>query len=166
MFAASCIGVIALVVLLEFLRRLGREYDRKLPQSSSRHPLRRTSNDSVTSEGHATAKSYVNMNKADTAHTHTRIVPLCSAPAHVSRVTLLRRQLIRSLLHVATFAIAYMVMLLAMYYNGKLFSNLTSMMVMMLMRFRIHYHKYLDRRLLGIVHIQLGSARHWKGPGL
>lgn len=121
MFAASCIGVIALVVLLEFLRRLGREYDRKLHRSTTQQPLRRVSNDSITSDGHATEKNYINMNKENTAH--TRVVPLCSTPARVGRGRLLRRQLIRSLLHMVTFAVAYFVMLLAMYYNGRLFSK-------------------------------------------
>ena len=120
MFAASCIGVIALVVLLEFLRRLGREYDRKLHQGMSQQPIRRVSDDSATSDGHVMSE-YANMNKEGT--TRSRIIPMHSTSGRVTRTTLLGRQLIRSLLHMATFAVAYFVMLLAMYYNGKLLSG-------------------------------------------
>jgi copper transporter 1 len=155
MFAASCIGVIALVVVLEFLRRLGREYDRKLQQSVAQAPLRRTSDDSVTSDGHATEKNYVNMNKEDTSC--SRILPMHSSSARVPRTALMGRQLIRSVLHVATFAVAYMVMLLAMYYNGMSLSCRGFDDTLMICS-RIHNHQYLDWRFPRVLHLQLGSA--------
>jgi len=157
MFAASCIGVIALVVVLEFLRRLGRENDRKLHEGMSQQPIRRVSNDSVTSDGHAMEKAYVNTDKGNA--TCSQAVPMCSTPARVDGVRLLRRQLLRSLLHMITFGVAYMVMLVAMYYNGKLvIENLRLIPVMMLMWSRIYYHLHSDRCLLGVLHLQLGSA--------
>src|SRR6478609_7929126 len=36
MFAGSCIGVMLLVILLEALRRMGKEYDRSIVQRSAR----------------------------------------------------------------------------------------------------------------------------------
>nr|ADD92830.1 Tctr2 protein [Trichoderma reesei] len=76
MFAGSCIGVILLVIALEFLRRLSKEYDRFLIKQ----------------------------------HAAPRAVP-------AFRPSVLQ-QALRALLHVAQFSVAYIVMLLAMYYNG------------------------------------------------
>ncbi|WRT64962.1 uncharacterized protein IL334_001903 [Kwoniella shivajii] len=77
-FAASCIGIIFIAILLELLRRVSRDYDRWI--------LRQLST--------VTMKNY----------RPRRATPL--------------QQLIRSLLHVAVFGVAYLLMLLAMSYNG------------------------------------------------
>ncbi|GJN72262.1 hypothetical protein PLICBS_006334 [Purpureocillium lilacinum] len=87
MFAATCIGVVFLVVLIEFFRRLGKEYDAFLLRQFQRESTRR-----YTEEG------------------------------SVSQVVTFRaslvQQLIRSAIHAVTFGGAYIVMLLAMYFNG------------------------------------------------
>ncbi|KAF9884316.1 Copper Transporter integral membrane protein that functions in high affinity copper transport [Aspergillus nanangensis] len=80
MFAGSCIGVICLVLCLEFLRRIGREYDQFIIRRSH---LR--------------------------AHTDSVLLPV--------RPTVVE-QTVRALLHMLQFAVAYFVMLLAMYFNG------------------------------------------------
>lgn len=85
-FAATCIGIILLVVLLEASRRLGKEFDVYI----NREFQARLAALSATAEGPQTVTF--------------RASPL--------------QQLIRSVLHAITFGLAYIVMLLAMYYNG------------------------------------------------
>lgn len=86
MFAGSCIGVILLVMSLEFLRRSVKEYDRFLLRQHA------SANASKTSSG-------------------------SPAPVPPFRPNFFQ-QAIRALLHMVQFAVAYFVMLLAMYYNG------------------------------------------------
>ncbi|KAL8382022.1 hypothetical protein RB595_006009 [Gaeumannomyces hyphopodioides] len=86
MFAGSCIGVILLVMSLEFLRRSVKEYDRFLLRQHASASASKTSSGSPT--------------------------PL--APFRPNFF----QQAIRALLHMVQFAVAYFVMLLAMYYNG------------------------------------------------
>ncbi|KJZ77668.1 hypothetical protein HIM_02845 [Hirsutella minnesotensis 3608] len=88
MFAATCIGVMLLVVLVEFLRRMGKEYDAFLLRQARRELAHR----------------YVDGKMFD-------------APVITFRATVLQ-QLTRSVIHALTFAGAYIVMLLAMYFNG------------------------------------------------
>ncbi|KAJ5645844.1 hypothetical protein N7490_002216 [Penicillium lividum] len=92
MFAGSCIGVIFLVICLEFLRRLGKEYDRFL---SRQHELA-------------------------VAHTgsESSVEAFCPKNAPLIFTPSVLQQSIRALLHMAQFAVAYIVMLLAMYFNG------------------------------------------------
>ncbi|KAK1728844.1 hypothetical protein CaCOL14_008670 [Colletotrichum acutatum] len=100
MFAASCIGVGLLTVFLEVFRRLGKEYDALIQRQF----------------------------QARAAELQARIpkeTDCCEPPAAVAPQTLVFRasplqQLIRSVIHAATFGLAYIVMLLAMYYNGYL----------------------------------------------
>ncbi|GAB7364283.1 hypothetical protein MBLNU230_g4828t1 [Neophaeotheca triangularis] len=97
MFAASCIGVVFLVVLLEFLRRLGKEYDTHMLQQFHR--------------------------RATTAFTgqvseSTPMSPTCLQQSIVTFRPTAIQQCIRALIHMTTFAVAYFVMLLAMYFNG------------------------------------------------
>jgi copper transporter 1 len=106
MFAGSCIGVILLVMSLEFLRRASREYDRyilsqaKLKQQLHTSPVPR----SLSDNGSAKVATTANITSVD-------------APARKFRPDFLQ-QAIRALLHMAQFAVAYFIMLLAMYYNG------------------------------------------------
>ncbi|EYE97973.1 high-affinity Cu transporter CTR3 [Aspergillus ruber CBS 135680] len=79
MFAGSCIGVICLVLILEFLRRVGREYDAFIVKRA-------------------------------------RLRAKFLSPG-IIRPTLIE-QLIRAALHMLQFAVAYFIMLLAMYFNG------------------------------------------------
>ncbi len=100
-FAASCIGVVLLVVALEALRRLGKEYDEYiLREFQSRVAVIASS--STPNTGACPASSG---NEAQAVQTVTfRASPL--------------QQLVRSVIHDVTFGVAYIVMLLAMYYNG------------------------------------------------
>ncbi|KAJ5834623.1 hypothetical protein N7447_000649 [Penicillium robsamsonii] len=160
MFAGSCIGVICLVLSLELLRRLGREYDsfivrrarlRRLympgsstAQSVSNVPLRseedttkppsnccgntetdatffNADDDLITpvsgtpqngSKKQASAASANAMRDVGTQRIERQDVML--APYRPSLV----EHTLRSLLHMAQFAVAYIIMLLAMYFNG------------------------------------------------
>jgi copper transporter 1 len=97
MFAGTCIGVMGLVIALEFLRRAAKEYDRQLlrgfqslPDASAMGPLDE-SNDKPKEFG---------------AKREFR-------PTAV-------QQAVRAALHMLQFAVAYIVILLAMYYNGSI----------------------------------------------
>ncbi|KAJ5986730.1 hypothetical protein N7451_011095 [Penicillium sp. IBT 35674x] len=92
MFAGSCIGVIFLVISLEFLRRLGKEYDRFLLRQHELH--------SANAEAESSAEAFCPKGRS-----------LAFTPSVI-------QQSVRALLHMAQFAVAYIVMLLAMYFNG------------------------------------------------
>ncbi|KAI1804261.1 Ctr-domain-containing protein [Daldinia bambusicola] len=104
-FAGLCIGIVLLVILLEFLRRASKTYDRYLIREHARATkvLAATSvnNSSDTANGALIAKE---------------------GAAALPRTTPFRPKLwqqgIRALLHTLHFALAYWIMLLAMYYNG------------------------------------------------
>ncbi|OTB19270.1 hypothetical protein K445DRAFT_18879 [Daldinia sp. EC12] len=104
-FAALCIGVVLLVILLEALRRAARIYDRNLVRQH------------VRTTNALTAVSVDN--SPDTAN---RALIVKEGAAALARTTPFRpkfwQQAIRALLHTLHFALAYWVMLLAMYYNG------------------------------------------------
>ncbi|KAF3069722.1 Copper transport protein CTR3 [Daldinia childiae] len=106
-FAGLCIGVVLLVILLEFLRRASKIYDQHL----IRQHIKATS---------ALAATTVN-NSTDTANG-----ALISKEGNgaLVRATPFRpklwQQAIRASLHTLHFALAYWIMLLAMYYNGYL----------------------------------------------
>jgi copper transporter 1 len=102
-FAGSCIGVILLVVLLEFLRRAGKEYDRYIVAQHIK-----TLSPTVSSS----ASSAAGTSKNPTTATASRIDV---APRFRPNIL---QQAIRALLHMCQFAVAYFVMLLAMYFNG------------------------------------------------
>jgi copper transporter 1 len=100
MFAGSCIGAILLVILLEFLRRAGKEYDRHIVQQYL--------------ASHAPAAPVASSASSDNSKTpRTTTAPT----AQKFRPSVLQ-QAIRALLHMFQFAVAYFIMLLAMYYNG------------------------------------------------
>ncbi|PYI11665.1 hypothetical protein BO78DRAFT_443847 [Aspergillus sclerotiicarbonarius CBS 121057] len=82
MFAVTCIGVVLLVILVEFCRRMGKEYDAFLARQFQRQAIA-----SASTNGQVTF----------------RVTPL--------------QQLIRAVIHAVTFGGAYIVMLLAMYFN-------------------------------------------------
>ncbi|KAH8198985.1 hypothetical protein TruAng_006862 [Truncatella angustata] len=93
MFAGSCIGVILLVMSLEFLRRAVKEYDTYLIRTN-RVKTNPTASDGSSGDGKT----------AFTDNTGVRPNVL--------------QQAVRAFLHTVQFAVAYFVMLLAMYYNG------------------------------------------------
>ncbi|KAK7750436.1 Copper Transporter integral membrane protein that functions in high affinity copper transport [Diatrype stigma] len=108
MFAGSCIGVILLTMSLEFLRRLVKEYDRYLVRKHAdvKSPPASSGND----EGDDTGKS-------PSASTTTTVAARCAPRPKGFRPSVLE-QAVRALLHMVQFAVAYFIMLLAMYYNG------------------------------------------------
>ncbi|KAF4979855.1 hypothetical protein FZEAL_4021 [Fusarium zealandicum] len=96
MMAATCIGVLLLVILVEFFRRLGKEYDALLQRQFQRQ---------ATTHGVALAAAGCTGAVMPTHQTLTfRASPL--------------QQLVRAVIHAITFAGAYIIMLLAMYFNG------------------------------------------------
>ncbi|KAF2759069.1 Ctr copper transporter [Pseudovirgaria hyperparasitica] len=108
MFAGSMIGVILLVMALEFFRRLGKEYDRFLVRQYQRtYSSRPALEPESTTASSGPPKS-------------PGVTVRASNPAQASFRPNLVQQMVRALLHMVQFAIAYIVMLLAMYYNGYL----------------------------------------------
>ncbi len=105
MFAGSCIGVILLTMSLEFMRRLVKEYDRYL--------IRKHTNA-------ASLTSNLNHSEGDSVKGPPTgaAAPLQSVPSPQGFRPSIFEQAIRALLHMVQFAVAYFIMLLAMYYNG------------------------------------------------
>ena len=101
MMAGSCIGVILLVMVLEGLRRASREYDAFIIRQHAAivascapaHRISDTDSDNKTANVQATTMQ----------------------PASRLFKPSLIQQLVRALLHMLQFAVAYFVMLLAMY---------------------------------------------------
>lgn len=127
MFAGSCIGVILLVCALELLRRLGREYDRyivltalgKTRASPSSKFIIESGVDSKTAttsrvEGAASSDE---SGSSDGSDRRRFFLPTMGKRASLARPTL-PQQMVRAVLHMLQFGVAYFVMLLAMYYNG------------------------------------------------
>ncbi|KAJ0108476.1 hypothetical protein J7T55_002080 [Diaporthe amygdali] len=112
MFAGSCIGVLLLVMLLELLRRMVKEYDALLVR---KHSTSANNNTYVTAAtaGHAQQVTKESGGSKDDLH----VRPVSAAPSGRFRPTV-PEQAVRALLHTCQFAVAYFVMLLAMYYNG------------------------------------------------
>jgi copper transporter 1 len=108
MFAGSCIGVILLVMSLEFLRRASREYDRYIVKQAQLKQQRQES------AGHAL--------EAQSDNGSGKTPALATTAPTSSNVRGFRQnvfqQIIRALFHMVQFAVAYFIMLLAMYYNG------------------------------------------------
>lgn len=92
MFAVSCIGVALLGISLEFLRRVSKDYEESLQRQFQRHAIAQLDD------------------------------PLmCGVPpsVHTYRASPIQ-QITRAILHVAQFGVAYIMMLIAMQYNGYL----------------------------------------------
>ncbi|KAI0517522.1 ctr copper transporter [Xylaria bambusicola] len=98
MMAATCIGVFLLAILLEFVRRLGKEYDDLILRQFQQHADERA----------AMAKLEDNCCSAETR---------LAGQTVIFRATALQ-QLIRSFIHAVAFGIAYILMLIAMAFNG------------------------------------------------
>ncbi|KAI1474060.1 hypothetical protein K445DRAFT_19279 [Daldinia sp. EC12] len=97
-FAASCIGVFILVVCLEFLRRVGKEYDSFILRQFQQH---------LAAEARA-SKSESSC-CSDTPAPGPQVVTFRATPL---------QQLIRSIIHAFAFGAAYIIMLIAMSFNG------------------------------------------------
>jgi hypothetical protein len=101
MFAGACIGVIILVILLEFLRRLGKEYDRNILRAHQRKI-------SLSSTSSPNSSSDAGNSKSGTGIMNRALLPTSTATKF--RPSILQ-QAIRALLHMLAFAVAYFVML-------------------------------------------------------
>ncbi|RHZ49933.1 high-affinity Cu transporter CTR3 [Aspergillus thermomutatus] len=127
MFAGSCIGVICLVICLDFLRRVGREYDafivrrarlRKqyLSATASSQGLT-AATDSGAEDSHGSTVPAQGVEGAAASKGAAQTTCNAFEDKTPVRPTLIE-QLVRALLHMLQFAVAYFVMLLAMYFNG------------------------------------------------
>ncbi|KAJ5492647.1 hypothetical protein N7539_001393 [Penicillium diatomitis] len=133
-FAGSCIGVILLVISLEFLRRLGREFDAFILRRAHQ---RQSTLDGSPYKGQTTGYIKSNIpigrsrryqvdgfwcchgcflwglrsteNGSASRQSHEAVISYRPSPLE---------QIIRALLHTVQFAVAYIIMLLAMYFNG------------------------------------------------
>lgn len=121
MFAGSCIGVILLVVSLELLRRLGREYDRYIVgqfkyQNNTATSVQENASMSSSSEGNTNnnGKDFPRVNERTTGGKDLASRGLKAPPFRPNFF----QQMIRAALHMVQFGVAYFIMLLAMYYNG------------------------------------------------
>ncbi|THX57456.1 Ctr-domain-containing protein [Aureobasidium pullulans] len=112
MFAGSCIGVILLVMVLELLRRLAREHDRMI-LAHHRRLVASTTNENPANE--CACPTTVSTSKA--ASTAAASALATGIKTRAFKPTL-PQQMVRALLHCLQFAVAYFIMLLAMYYNG------------------------------------------------
>ncbi|KAI1374341.1 Ctr-domain-containing protein [Hypoxylon crocopeplum] len=103
-FAGLCIGVLLLVILLELLRRAAKIYDQYLVQQHQK-----------------TAALVATVVNGSSETANGALITKERLPAEV-RITPFRpnvwQQTVRALLHTLHFALAYWIMLLAMYYNG------------------------------------------------
>lgn len=127
MFAGSCIGVILLVCSLELLRRLGREYDRYivLQASSMARNTRASAPSNLILErgidrktGTTSRLEGASSSDDDSSDQKRRFSPLpLGRRSRLARPTL-PQQMVRAVLHMLQFGVAYFIMLLAMYYNG------------------------------------------------
>lgn len=131
MFAGSCIGVICLVICLEFLRRAQREYealikrqDRKLAAAArSRVDQSPNSSNRETYDDNRPSNFKSPLINTEAAPQRQQQQPI----VRPATITLFIRQVIRSLIHMLQFGLAYFIMLLAMYYNGtNLYKSSTS----------------------------------------
>ena len=105
MFAGSCIGVICLVISLFALRRFHRMYDASIVRSRAhRESASISSVESSPPQEEKEGKS-----AADPSSSLMN--------RHVIRPSIVQ-QLIRAFMYTVEFAVAYFVMLLAMYFNG------------------------------------------------
>ncbi|KAI9746942.1 MAG: Copper Transporter integral membrane protein that functions in high affinity copper transport [Lichina confinis] len=118
-FAASCIGVILLVISLEFLRRTQREFDKYFRAANIKESTARvaSSSGSESESGGNTITNNVDGKVAPSIGIGALGGLRGRASAGAPRPKLWQ-QLIRSVLYMLQFTVGYFVMLLAMYYNG------------------------------------------------
>lgn len=115
MMAASCIGVALLVVLLEVLRLMTRRLDDIILAQMRRRGAallassRSSSSSNLTNANKNTCPGAAPSAQATQSYAGRRKVKLRVSPL---------QQLLRAVLHAVTFGVAYIVMLLAMYFNG------------------------------------------------
>ncbi|KAL5359344.1 Ctr copper transporter family-domain-containing protein [Aspergillus floccosus] len=117
MFAGSCVGVICLVICLEFLRRVGREYDTFIVRRARLRAQYFVLPSESTKPAAASSSSAAASTDANDDGTATPASQTDKTQYTPVRPTLVE-QVVRASLHMLQFAVAYFVMLLAMYFNG------------------------------------------------
>ncbi|GAM87549.1 hypothetical protein ANO11243_055760 [Dothideomycetidae sp. 11243] len=118
MFAGSCIGVICLVISLEGLRRLQREYDRHNSRRQTRAGVLESSASEHASLEPLAGGKYASSSAVAREEQGQQQQQGVAARGMPNRLILVQRQLVRALIHALQFGVAYFIMLLAMYYNG------------------------------------------------
>jgi solute carrier family 31 (copper transporter), member 1 len=116
-FAGSCIGVILLVIALECLRRGQREFDRYLR-------LPRARNGSETGSGTGSGNDASGTAKTSQIKVAGLGLPSWGATSNTLQLKLWQHA-VRCFLYTAQFAVGYFIMLLAMYYNGESYIQIT-----------------------------------------
>lgn len=111
MFAGTCFAVVALVLALEFLRRLQRDFERAYEAHAAKahanaHDSRLPA-DRI--EGAPPSHKFEIAPKSDS----TATLPRQRRPAYLAQAT-------RSTLYALQFALAYIIMLIVMSFNGQL----------------------------------------------
>ena len=131
-FLGACTAVIALVVLLEFLRRLQRKYDRYIfDRAQKKHGRGISSIITADNNQHSsrwnfeTIKGYApNVESAQNnavpllADQWSKNLSLSTPPNTGPFRPSWPQQAVRGAIYTMQFVVAYMIMLLAMYYNG------------------------------------------------
>lgn len=109
MFAGSCIGVLLLVMLLELLRRMVKEYDALLVRKHSTN----NNNGGGSYVAAAAGRTHQAALESGESKEHgLNVQPAGAVPSGRFRPTVLE-QAVRALLHMCQFAVAYFVMLYA-----------------------------------------------------
>lgn len=98
MMAATCIGVFLLTIVLELVRRIGKEYDQLILRQFQQHVNAQASMAKMESDF-----------RSEPPRTGVQTVMFRATPI---------QQLIRSFIHAVAFGIAYILMLIAMAFNG------------------------------------------------
>ena len=111
MFASSCIGLAGLVLLLGFFRRMTREYNRYLVQWNTTQGHSQSPSSAFNSESLLQLDS---ASKGNPAGNRLAEKPASLEPFRPS----ILQQSVRAGLHMLQSGIAYIIMLLAMYYNS------------------------------------------------
>ncbi|KAK4223436.1 Ctr copper transporter family-domain-containing protein [Podospora fimiseda] len=117
-FAGSCIGVLLLTMSLEALRRAVKEWDRYLIKKHLKELQEAAAHHGH--HGHGTAKGSGSDDGSEKGpNAPTPAAGACPrSGATMGYRPNIWEQAVRALLHLFQFAVAYFVMLLAMYYNG------------------------------------------------
>lgn len=120
-FAATCIGVVLMVVVLEALRRLGKEYDEHIQRDFASRMALLAASPATAGGGNGSGSggdgAACAAGSGSGSASGSNVVEALAPQTVTFRASPLQ-QLVRSIIHATTFGLAYLVMLLAMYYNG------------------------------------------------
>jgi len=121
--AVTCIGVVMLVVMLELLRRASKEYDRYIVR---RYVRQWRAAASVVDASEKNVADDGSGSHAQASSSKAPLPPACPASSDMGGREIpayrpsIGQQVVRAFLHMTQFTVAYIIMLLAMYYNGYL----------------------------------------------